>query len=205
MIFALVPLSASRRSSASTALRRACSISRRRSPRCGTEISTRCSGDRSQGFAQQRRIGQLAVDQHQPRRRHFLVELGEHAGQHRFLLHPFGMGGEEGAVAPVLPAADEEGLDRDLPALLRHGEDIGIAHAGGVDRLAALDEGRSAQPVAQHGRAFEVELFRRLFHLRLDLVLHRGRLAAEEILRLAHQRVIAFLVDPARRKAPSSA
>jgi hypothetical protein len=60
-------------------------------------------------------------------------------------------------VAPVLAAANEKGLDRDLPRLFRHGEDVGIGQAFGVDRLAALDESGGAQPVAQHGGALEIQ------------------------------------------------
>jgi hypothetical protein len=115
-IFALVPVSARRRSSASTALRSACSIRRRRSPRWGTEIST-LPPALPAGLGQQFGLGQGAVDEDQARRRHFLVELGEEAGHHLGLFQALRCGGEEGAVAPVLPAANEEGLDGDLPAL----------------------------------------------------------------------------------------
>jgi hypothetical protein len=58
-----VPLSASRRSSASTALRLACWIRRRRSPRCGTEISTLPPAALRQRLGQQLGLGQIAVDQ----------------------------------------------------------------------------------------------------------------------------------------------
>ncbi|KAF1856274.1 hypothetical protein Lal_00000685 [Lupinus albus] len=158
-----------------------------------------------QGLRQQIGFRQRPVDQDQARRRHFLVELGKEAGEHLGFLQPFGMAGKERAMAPVLPAPDEEGLDADMPALRRHGEDIGIAHAFGVDRLAALDERGRAQAVAQHRRAFEIERFRSLRHLPFDLALHGGRLPPQEIARLAHQIGIVVLADPAdagRRTAP---
>jgi hypothetical protein len=68
-----------------------------------------------QRLAQQLRLGQIAVEQDHARGRHFLIKLRKEALHHLTFLQPFGMGGEEGTVAPVLAAADEEGLDRDLP------------------------------------------------------------------------------------------
>ncbi len=99
-------------------------------------------------------------------------------------------------MAPVLPAADEECLHPHLPALGGEREDVGISHAAGVDRLAALDEGRCAQPVAQNGGGFEIEVDRGLCHLLFDLGLDRARFAGKELLRLAHQFLVSGLVDP---------
>ena len=65
-------------------------------------------------FGQKFCFGQFAVDQNRARRRDFLIELGEEALQHLLIAQPFGMGGEEGAVAPVLAAADEERLHANL-------------------------------------------------------------------------------------------
>ena len=42
-------------------------------------------------------------------------------------------------------------------------------------------------PVAQRGRAFELQLFRRRLHFGRELALHGRHLAGEEILRLGHQ------------------
>ena len=148
-----------------------------------------------QGFGEKVRFRQLAVDEDQAWRRDFLVELGEEAGHDLVLLQPLGMAGEEGAVAPVRTAADEEGLDTDLPALVCHGEDVRIADAFGIHGLAALNEGRRAQAVAQHGRALVVERFGGLGHMRLDLLLHRARFAAEEVLRLPDKLGVVRLAD----------
>ena len=71
----------------------------------------------AQRLFQQLALGQLAVDQDRARRGHFLVELHQHPGEHLRLGHVGDVGGEERAMAPVLPAADEERLDGDLPAL----------------------------------------------------------------------------------------
>ncbi len=155
------------------------------------------AGQFGQRLFQQVAVGQRAVDQDRARRRHFLVELHQDAGQHLVLGHVLRVGGEEGAVAPVLPAAHEETLHRNLPALGSQRKDIGIAHAFGVYRLGTLDEGRRAQPVAQHGGCLEIQRLCRLGHLPLDLALDRIALARKELLRLAQQLVIAGLVDPA--------
>ena len=61
------------------------------------------------------------------------------------------MSREEGAVAPILPAADEEGLDRHGSRLAREREHVGVAKAFGVHGLAALDVGQCPQPVAIDG------------------------------------------------------
>ena len=149
----------------------------------------------AEGFGDEIGLGQHAIDQDRPRRRHLFIELREEGGQDLLFRQTLGMGREEGAVRPVLPAADEESLDRHLPRLAGHGEDIGVLQPFGVDRLAALNEGRRAQPVAQHGRPLEIERFGRLGHLRLDLLLHGLVLAAEEVLGLADQLGIAGFVD----------
>jgi hypothetical protein len=38
-------------------------------------------------------------------------------------------------VAPILAAADKEGLNGDLPRLFRAGKDVGIGKALGMERL----------------------------------------------------------------------
>ena len=161
-ILPCVVVSASRRSSASSALRRACSSSFLRSPRCGTSIDDLATGALGQRLLQQLAIGQLAIDQDAPRRRHVLVELDEEARHHFVLRHVAGMRREEGAMAPILPAADEEGLDRHRPGLAGQREDVGIAQPLGMHRLDALDVGQRAQAVAVDGGELVVLLLGRL-------------------------------------------
>jgi hypothetical protein len=72
---------------------------------------------------------------------------------------------EEGAVPPILPAADEEGLDAHGPALAGQREDVGVAEPLGMHRLAALDVGQRAQAVAVDGGKLEILLLGRLGHL----------------------------------------
>jgi len=73
----------------------------------------------------------------------------------------------------------------------------------GVDRLRPLDEGQRLEPIAQHRGELEVHRLGRLGHLRAQLGLHLGRLAREEVLRVADQFGIFLDPDPpdARRRA----
>ena len=115
-------------------------------------------------------------------------------------LNTLGARGEESAVPPVLPAANEEALDANLPALGREREDICISHTAGVDRLTTLDKGRRAQPVTQDRGSFEVQIFSRLGHLRFEIGLHFGRFSSEEILRLPRQLGIVSCANPAHTR-----
>ena len=106
---------------------------------------------------------------------------------------------------PILAAADEEGLDAHLPGLAGQREDVGVAEPLGMDRLAALDVGQRAQPVAVDRGQLEILRLGRLGHLLAELRLHPGRLAGEESLGVGDQLGIVGLVDPAdarRRAAP---
>ena len=80
-------VSASRRSSASSALRAACSISLRRSPRCGRSIATLRPARSHSASSSSSRVGQVAIEQDPARRRHLLVELHQEARQHLLFGH----------------------------------------------------------------------------------------------------------------------
>ena len=163
-----VVVSASRRSSASSALRLACSISLRRAPRCGFSIPTLRPARADSASSSSAAVGELAVDEDPPRRRHVLVELDEKARHHLGFRNVVGVRREESAMPPILPAANEEGLDRHGPALAGEREDVGIAEPFGMDRLAALDVGQRAQPVAVDGGKLEVLPLRRFGHQTCD-------------------------------------
>ena len=96
-------------------------------------------------------------------------------------------------MAPVLAAANKEGLHANLPALGREREDVGIPHPARVDRLRALDKGRRAQPIAQNGRRLEIECLGSLCHLRFEIGLHLARTPGEKVLRLTDQACVIFL------------
>src|SRR5579884_60288 len=110
---------------------------------------------------------------------------------------------KESAMPPVLPATNEEGLDRHGSSLAGEREHVGVAEPFGVHGLAALDVGQRAQPVAIDGGEFVILPLRRLRHLLRQARLDAGRLAGEELLRFPDQLAIFPLVDPtdARRRA----
>jgi hypothetical protein len=87
-----------------------------------------------------------------------VVELGEEGTQHLGRLQRRIGLGEIGAVAPVLPGAEEEHLDAALAALLVDGEDVRLLDALRVDALVRLDMGKGGEPVAVDRGALEVEL-----------------------------------------------
>ena len=87
-------------------------------------------------------------------------------------------------MAPVLPAADEECLDAHLPRLAGQSEDVPVAKALGMDRLAALHIGQGAKPVSVHRRQLVILLFRGLGHQPPKPRLHPGRLSGQEQLRI---------------------
>ena len=91
------------------------------------------------------------------------------------------------------------------PALAGEREDVAVAKPFGMDRLAALDIGQRAQPVAIDRGELEILLLGRLGHLLAEPRLHAGRLAGEELLRVGDQLGISRLARSARRTAPSSA
>ena len=88
-----------------------------------------------QCLRKQVRLGEVAVKQDKPRGRYILVKLRQEAGKH-FVFAQFGhMAGEERAMTPILPAANEERLDAHDAVAVRQREDVGIANALGIDRL----------------------------------------------------------------------
>ena len=100
------------------------------------------------------------------------------------------MGREERAVAVVAAAADEEHLHAGLPRGLPGGDDVGVGQAGGVHHVAALHEGQRPDPVAHRRRVLELQRLGRMLHFGGEFLLHGGRLAGQERLRLADQAAI---------------
>src|SRR3546814_10527545 len=85
------------------------------------------------------------------------------------------VGGKEAAVAPVLPAANEEALDAHCAALARKRENIRVGGSFRVHRLRALDIGQRFQPVTIDGREFEIEIGRGRLHRFAQLSLNGAR------------------------------
>ena len=162
------------------------------------------AGAVAQSLRQQGCIAKFPVDQDPARGRHVLVKLDKEARQHLGLRHVIGMGGKKGAMAPVLAAADEKGLDAHGPGLASQSEDVGIAQPLGMHRLAALDVGQRPEAVAIDRRQLVIPRIRRRSHGRREARLHIGRLAGEERLGVGDQLGIflaADAVDAGRRAA----
>ena len=145
--------------------------------------------------AKQFAVVDVVRDQDQPRARFVVIELGEEgaedfAGRDR----PVGFG-EIGAIAPVLPGAEEKHLDAGKAALLMEGKNIGLLDPARIDALMRLDGGKRSQAVAIDRGAFEVERVRSLFHLAGKLVLDRLAAAGQERVRFAHQHRVLVEVD----------
>jgi hypothetical protein len=79
------------------------------------------------------------------RRRLVVVELREERAQHLFRREGFLRAREIGAVAPVLPGAEEEHLDAGIAALLMDGEHVGLLHGARIDALLRLDRRQRAR------------------------------------------------------------
>src|SRR5712671_3971407 len=137
------------------------------------------------------------AQQYQPRLRPVIVKLADKGGQHlldhelRIVLR------EIGAVAPVLPAPEEEYLDAGLSAGLMRGDHIGVLDAGDVDVLVALHQRESADAVADQRRRLEIERFGRPFHFNRETLLHVMAAALQEAMRLFEQQRVILAADPA--------
>ena len=111
--------------------------------------------------------------------------------------------GKIGAVAPVLPGAEEERLDAGKAALLVERENVGLLHGARIDALVRLDRRERGKAVAIDRGALEVERGRGLLHLAGQLVLDRLAPAGQERVGFAHQHCVILKIDlgSARRRA----
>ena len=112
---------------------------------------------------------------------------------------------EIGAVAPVLSGAEEEHLDRRLPAFLIAGEDVGLRHIARIDALMALHMRQRSEAVAIGGGLLEIEPFGCAFHGFGEVAADRLALAGEEGLRLGDEFGVVARARSRRCKAPSNA
>ena len=128
-------------------------------------------------------------------RRLVVVELREERGQHLFGREGFLRARKIGAVAPVLPGAEEEDLDAGIAALLMDGEHVGFLDRARIDALLRLDRRQRGETVAVKRCGFEFELGGSLFHLGREFPLHGPAAAGQEILGFAHELGIAGKID----------
>jgi hypothetical protein len=148
-----------------------------------------------QGFGDQGLFRQRVVEQDHRGRRLVVVELGDEGGEHLGRVLGLGVGGEEGAVAVVAAAADEEHLDAGLAGDLPGGDHVGIGQAGGVDDVGALDAGERADAVADGRRTLEFQGLGGGFHLRGQGLLHAAGFSGEEGFGLVDQGGVVLRAD----------
>src|SRR3984893_5913077 len=121
------------------------------------------------------------------RRRLVVIELRQERAQH-FARFKRAIGTREvGAIAPVLPGAEEEYLDARVPALLVYADSIRLVDAARIDALVRLHRRERRKPVAVDRGALEIERRRRLLHFAGEFLLHGAALSGEEQRRFAHQ------------------
>ena len=157
------------------------------------DLASRLDGER---LAQQGGLGRHVADQDQRRRGLVGIELSHEAGHHPGRRQVPVMAGEIAAVAEIAAAAEEEDLDAGLAAVLMGRDHVGVCHAFDIDVLMRLDEGERLQPVAQGGRALEVQGFACRLHLCAQARLHIAALAREKILGQLDQAQIVRRRDP---------
>src|ERR1019366_7164015 len=176
--FCCEDVSATLRASASRALVSACCTSSLRSPRCGTLTSTLRPLLVVSALANSARSSN-ACD----------TSTSRAGGECAVSL------GEIGAVAPVLPGAEEEHLDAGVAAGLVHGEHVGFLERARIDALMRCDRRQRGNSVAICGGTLEIERRRGLVHFSGQLLLHRHAAAGEKRIGLAHQFGITGEVD----------
>src|SRR5262249_56789369 len=92
-----------------------------------------------------------------------------------------------GAIAPVLPGAEEEHPHAAEPAGLMHGDHVRLLAPAGIDSLMRLHRREGGETVAVDGGALERERGGGFLHFRCQRILHRLALPGEESIRFAHQ------------------
>ena len=155
------------------------------------------AGRERQRAFQQLALGDVVAGQDQLGRLARFVELADEGRQHGGPVEILGVAGEIGAIAEVLPGAQEEHLHANLPALEVRGEDVGLVDRRQGDRLVRLDVGQRADAVAQDGGAFEFETDRGLLHALGQCLLDLAVAPAQEAAHLVDDGAVLGLVDAA--------
>src|SRR5260370_39706859 len=135
------------------------------------------------------------VGQQQPGWRFVGVELPDEGGKNVCDAKLSIMGRKIGAVAPVLPAAKEEYLDRSLATLLMGGDHVRIQDAVDIDILMGLDLGQCPNAVAHQGSRLVVERLCGLGHPRDQPLVDFIASAGQEVASLLDEECIVELVD----------
>src|SRR5262249_33078078 len=171
----------------------------------GNDERDAAAGQAREPLGEQITLGHALGQQDLGRRRDVLaVELANERGQDLAVIGARRAVEEEGLLPDQSALAHEEELDTGVGALADHADDVLIDLIGGDDLLALADLVERLDLVAQHRRALELLLARRLLHLPRET---RGEivvLALEELLHITYRpRVpLAGLPPRAGRVAP---
>src|SRR5260221_13773710 len=104
----------------------------------------------------------LVRNENEPRRGLVVIELRQKRTQYFFCPDRAVSFWEVSAVTPVLPRAEEKGLDPRIAAGLMHGKDVGLFEATGINPLLRLDGQPLSQTVAINRRRLKIECSGRL-------------------------------------------
>src|SRR5262249_28794742 len=129
-------------------------------------------------------------DQDQPRSRLVVVELRQEGAEHLTRTERAVGLREIGAVAPVLPGAEEEHLHAEEAALLMHGEHVRLLNAARIDALMRLHGRERGKAVAVDRGALVVQRGGGFLHLGRELLLHPAAAPGEKVVGLAHQLLV---------------
>ena len=152
-------------------------------------------------LGKQRAFLDLVRDEDAARTRLVVIELRKKRAQHLAGGERAIGFGEIGAIAPVLPGAEEEHLDAAEAAGLMHGEHVGLLDAARIDALMRLHRRERGEPVAVDGGALELERAGGFLHFRCQRILHGLALAGEKRIRFAHELAVFGKIDLARAGA----
>src|SRR5215208_8257140 len=136
------------------------------------------------------------TEQDQRRFRPVIIELADKSGQHLLDRELAVVAWEIGAIAPIMPAAEEEDLHAGMPPGLMRRDDVGVADAGDVNVLMSLYQRERANAVADQRRSLEIERLGGPVHLGCKPLLDVAAATGQERLRLLDQPCVIAAVDP---------
>jgi hypothetical protein len=198
-----VPLSARRRSSASAGIARG--LLHQPPPVAALRHADLdlVPGELAQRLLEQLALGQRAVDEDRARRRHFLVELRQHPREHLVVLDPLRMARKIARWPQFCPPRTKNACMPTCPPFAASANTSALPTPSALIawlpwmNVAARSRSRSVAAVSKSSASAAAAICVSIFFCTAP------GLAAEEVLRLAHQAVVAGLVDPpdARRRA----
>ena len=149
-------------------------------------------GLEAQRLGKQRVFGRAGAQQDAARRRLVAVELAHECRKKLRRVVMAATGREVGAVAEILPGAEEKHLYAGLPAVEMGGDHVGVADALHINVLMRLNAGQRPDAVAVNRRRLELQRVARGLHAFGKRLLDGLALAREEGARLRDGRLIVL-------------